>query len=170
MDRMPRMNDGTCVSAFVCETKDKFQTTHFLLSFFSRPPVCLCVIITQQPRRLWVIHRAASCIMLRDCIQLQTGTVPLYLPGGLSALSHAGCLLGSQTEHSEENCLGKRSDTFSCAANLVQRLITAAVSVKHLGLLKAYKRYSIWGRVACDYQKKTFSFDTPSCLILCYQW
>lgn len=69
------------------------------------------------------------------------------------------------SEHLEENCLGKRSDIFSCAANLVLRL-TATVSVKHLGLLKAYKRFTIWGRVACEYQKKTFSFDTPSCLIL----
>lgn len=81
--------------------------------------------------------------MLHDCIQLQTGTLPLYLPGGLSALSRARCLLGSPTQHLEENCLGKRSGIFSCAADLMLRLITATVSVKHLGLLKAYKRYSI---------------------------
>lgn len=43
VDCMLRMNDGTCVSAFVCETKDKFQTTHFLLSF-SPDHLSVCVL------------------------------------------------------------------------------------------------------------------------------
>lgn len=84
------------------------------------------------------------------------------LSSQLSALSRARCLLGSQTEHLEENGLGKCSDIFSCAANLMLRLITTTVYVKHLGLLKAYKRYRIWARVACEYQKKTFPLILPA--------
>lgn len=65
IDFMPRRMTAR-VWAHVCArqgTNSKPRTS--LLLFF--PPdylsVCLCVIITQQLRRTWVIHRAACCII-----------------------------------------------------------------------------------------------------------
>lgn len=151
------------MSACVCKTKDKFQTTHFLICFSSWLPICLCVIITQHTKK-YVSHSQGGVLHnTLDYILPHAATVPLYLPGVLAARRHSRCLVGSQTEHLKVNCRGKVSNVFSWAAKQMLRMITALLSVPHFGLFKGYKRYSIWARLARGSQKKRFLCRSSPC-------
>lgn len=84
--------------------RDKGQIpNHVLPYYFFFPPdylsVCLSVCYNNTTTKKDMSHSQGGMLHnTHDYIQLHTGTVPLYLPGVLSARSHSRCPVGSQTE------------------------------------------------------------------------
>lgn len=111
-----RMTARARVHVCVCarqRTNSKPHTSSFLFFSSFLQTTCPSVCYNNTRTKEDMSHSQGGGLHnAHDCIQLHTGTLPLYLPGVVSARSQSRCLAGSQTEHWQGNCRGKGERRF----------------------------------------------------------